>query len=223
MQFFRVLMFIFISNTVIYSQEMFFKIEEKTSPDTTFMGGSNFSFFARESLSEILIYASGMYGNPVLSKNISLEYNPILKMEAYSKFISIEYMMFKGVVQELLNRYNLILTSSNSDIISSIYIRAVDQSMPSPMESSGMSLNKQNGFDITNTEMASLCWWFALKGIIVKIEEKELLMRKATFKIPACIVENAAGKEKEIQALLEANGIHCEIVKEPALMIVPKE
>ena len=223
MQFFRVLMFIFISNTVIYSQEMFFKIEEKTSPDTTFMGGSNFSFFARESLSEILIYASGMYGNPVLSKNISLEYNPILKMEAYSKFISIEYMMFEGVVQELINRYDLILTHSDSDIISSIYIRTVDQPMPSPMESSGMSLNEHNGLDITNTEMASLCWWFALKGIIVKIEEKELLMRKATFKIPADLVEDAAGKEEQIQALLEANGIHCEIVKEPALMIVPKE
>ena len=207
----------------IHSQKMFFQIEEKeaTNPKR-YMGGGNLSYFAMDNLNILLFFSFARSGRPVLKENILLESKPLLEIKTFAKQVMDEYQMFNYLSNFLIEKYHLTPIDHSKEPILILYITSVNQAM-TISSNGGMSPNQDGGFDIMNTTISYLCWWFAEKGIIVKTRDEKLLERKATFKIPASIVEDATGKEEEIQTLLEANGIHCEIVKEPALMIVPKE
>lgn len=205
----------------IKCQTIFIKVEEISYEDSSrYMGGGNFVFTAQYPLRDILYHCLSKTGLGISKDLIELENDPLIRVKAGSKSEIVEYSLFQRMAKELMEKYNLELQLKQLGKKTLIF-RSVEQAPNPNQRSSGTELHPNGDVTLSNTSLSTVCWWLGHHGVILKVDQKELLDHvRVTLDFPAQAIAQMPDNISSIQKLLNNQGVSCELVEEPVNTLV---
>jgi len=201
------------------AQDVFVQFEERDSSQALHtLGGSSSYMYTITDLKKILSYCKSMMGKPMLDSFIILQHNPVLELRAGSRNSISKAELTAIILDSLMQRYDLHYIVSLTETIDVIRVISVSQKIRYT-QNSGTNIDTEGFLTLDNMDFCYFSTFFKTNGLILTTSDEDIRIRGLTFAIPNKLVGTMAENRDEIIRLLDENGIHTEIIKEPVVYL----
>ena len=199
--------------------------EEITASEATLpLGGgvttNSLGLHIEDSLAGILRNLYALNGEPLRTEQISLEQNPLVRLQVVSRQVKPISNYIEGGIQKLLQHYTLHERTANDTLVDVIVITGINVE-ESHLDTKVLELGlSDKGISFDHSSLSTVCWQLINIGILIKVLDKRLLKERLTMYIPNEVIAPSMSGTKEVLNIMREAGVKCSIQQLPLQKIV---